>query len=367
MKPITQVILIVTIFLTLFLLITLLGYAAPPEIVNAAKSTAILRAQEGNSESKGTCVIISHEDDLACAITNRHMCASSSRFRVWPVDHNQHYDAKCIYIDQRLDIALLTFPCTTPLATAVFGNQPNPGDYCITMGYPSQSTVLRATAGTISSVGENISTDFPIYGGESGGSLINRYGQLVGICWGTDGSQGYAVNMVPVKKIVEAQCAGGVCQPPNVFIPPQPPYTQLPSEPPYQKPTCPPGPKGEPGLPGPPGEQGPPGEPGLPGPPGPPSLPGELGPPGPPGPVFVPDEDFINLIVAEVIKKLPPIYIPAEEGTVEVYLGDNLPPMRFIVTTESGIPTQAPVSKHLSDLVIIRMVPKQNVSPLVEN
>lgn len=58
-----------------------------------------------------------------------------------------------------------------------------------------------------------------------------------------------------------------------------------------------------------------------------------------------------------IIANLPPIYIPAKEETLEVHLGEELPPMRFIVTTESGTPTQTPVVKHLSELVTIRLVP----------
>lgn len=69
-----------------------------------------------------------------------------------------------------------------------------------------------------------------------------------------------------------------------------------------------------------------------------------------------------GLTIEEILEELPPIYIPATEGTVEVRLGEDLPPMKFIVTTEKGIPTQDPVSKYLSETVTIRLVPRESFS-----
>lgn len=93
--------------------------------------------------------------------------------------------------------------------------------------------------------------------------------------------------------------------------------------------------------------------------PGPPGPPGGDGPPGPPG---APGEIDYELLATEVIKRLPPIYIPAKDGTIEVYLGEELPPMKFIVTTEEGVPTQTPVTKHLGDVVVIRLLERDHTA-----
>ena len=129
-----------------------------------------------------------------------------------------------------------------------------------------------------------------------------------------------------------------------------PPSTGNPGTPypPPENPVCPPGPPGpqgpagEPGAPGEPGPAGPPGEPGNVGPvgpagePGPPGLdgapgqdgtpgiPGDPGPAGPPGPA---GEVDYELIIAEVIKQMPPVILQPmymdKSGALQPY-GDPL-------------------------------------------
>jgi S1-C subfamily serine protease len=99
-------------------------------------------------------------------------------------------EAKVVYIDGELDIALLKvagnkFPCLT-LADAALVQQ---GESVFAIGNPGDAMLFSVTKGIVSAVGEFagagpgtwIQTDTPINPGNSGGPLLNSRGEVIGI------------------------------------------------------------------------------------------------------------------------------------------------------------------------------------------
>ena len=100
-------------------------------------------------------------------------------------------------------------------------------------------------------------------------------------------------------------CQPVVCQPGQPCPPTNPPV-QPPVEPPSNCPDC----QCEDGAPGPPGETGPVGPEGPAGPPGRDGADSSVpGPPGPPGETGPPGEVDYELIVEEVMRRLPPVIL----------------------------------------------------------
>jgi hypothetical protein len=99
-------------------------------------------------------------------------------------------EAKVVYIDPELDIALLKvagnkFPCLT-LADTAFVQQ---GESVFAIGNPGDAMLFSVTKGIVSAVGKFdsagpgtwIQTDTPINPGNSGGPLLNSRGEVIGI------------------------------------------------------------------------------------------------------------------------------------------------------------------------------------------
>jgi hypothetical protein len=124
--------------------------------------------------------------------TNAHLArGQTSLLTVLP--GGQSYDAKVVYIDADLDIALAkvdalsqtTFPHLT-LADAATVRQ---GESVIAIGNPGDAMLFSVTKGIVSAVGKFpnagpgtwIQTDAPINPGNSGGPLLNPRGEVIGI------------------------------------------------------------------------------------------------------------------------------------------------------------------------------------------
>ena len=126
---------------------------------------------------------------------------------------------KLIGSDQRKDVALVSFDYDKDLRVAVLGdsNTVQVGDLTYAIGAP-MGYVSTVTSGIVSAVGRSggpnrnnindfIQTDAAINQGNSGGPLVNIYGEVIGINnWivsSSGGSQGLAFS-IPINNLKKA-------------------------------------------------------------------------------------------------------------------------------------------------------------------
>ena len=176
----------------------------------------IPREQQGS----GSGVIIRPDGYI---VTNNHVVANASKVEV-TLNNNQTYEAKVIGTDPATDVALLKIDAEG-LPTVPFGDsdQLRLGEWVLAIGSPL-GYQLRGTitAGIVSAKGRSmpsnsrefkiesfIQTDAAVNPGNSGGALVNKAGELVGINTaivsqtGSYSGYSFAVPVNIVKKIVE--------------------------------------------------------------------------------------------------------------------------------------------------------------------
>ncbi|MGI6348735.1 MAG: PDZ domain-containing protein [Eubacteriaceae bacterium] len=127
-------------------------------------------------------------------ITNTHVIANGNQFEVVLYD-GKSYMAKLVGSDKATDIALLKISDVQDLTAAEFasGTETTVGDIVLAIGNPggvafnSSTTmgIISATNRSITTPGgyiiSCIQTDAAISPGNSGGALVNTYGQVIGI------------------------------------------------------------------------------------------------------------------------------------------------------------------------------------------
>jgi S1-C subfamily serine protease len=152
------------------------------EIVRATTpSVLVLR----NSEGSGTGFLIT---DTGVAVTNAHVASGSGALTALS-STQQQIDAKVVYVDRNMDIALVKlegkdFPY---LKLADISNVPV-GATAIAIGNPPNGLQNTVTKGVVSGIGSRadspgtwIQTDAAINPGNSGGPLLNAQGEVIGI------------------------------------------------------------------------------------------------------------------------------------------------------------------------------------------
>ena len=137
----------------------------------------------------GSGVIVSPDGYI---ITNFHVIEDANQIEV-TTNKNKSYTATLIGVDTNTDLAVLKINAKTPFPYIPFGNSDNSrvGEWVLAVGNPFNlnSTV---TAGIISAKSRDLSeydqknqsfiqTDAAVNMGNSGGALVNTYGELIGI------------------------------------------------------------------------------------------------------------------------------------------------------------------------------------------
>lgn len=183
--------------------------------------------QEGESETRefkqeglGSGVIVRKDGSTYYVLTNNHVAGSANEISVKLYD-GRSFTGKLVGKDERRDIALVSFESKdNDIAVAILGDSDTvqPGDICFAMGTPlgyySSVTqgIVSATgrSGTgIGNISDFIQTDAAINQGNSGGALVNIYGEVIGInTWiasQSGGSQGlgFAIPINNVKKAID--------------------------------------------------------------------------------------------------------------------------------------------------------------------
>lgn len=181
--------------------------------------------QTREQQGSGSGVIIRPDGYI---VTNNHVVANATKVQV-TLNNNKVYDAKVIGTDPATDVALIKIDAQG-LQTLPFGDsdQLRLGEWVLAvgspLGYQLRSTI---TAGIVSAKGRSmahdprernnggiqiesfIQTDAAVNPGNSGGALVNKTGELVGINTaivsqtGAYSGYSFAVPVNIVKKVVE--------------------------------------------------------------------------------------------------------------------------------------------------------------------
>lgn len=145
------------------------------------------RSQPRTQIGTGSGVIISPDGYI---ITNNHVINGAQDLSI-TLNDNKIYTAKLIGTDEKTDIALLKIDADDDLPYATFGDsdQAKVGEWVLAVGNPFNLT-STVTAGIISAKSRDLSginsqsfiqTDAAVNPGNSGGALVNIYGDLIGI------------------------------------------------------------------------------------------------------------------------------------------------------------------------------------------
>ena len=156
--------------------------------VNPSVVSVISTTSEGTGSGSG--VIMSKDGYI---ITNNLVVDGAQSVSVQLSDGTS-LDAEIIGTDEQTDLAVIKVTPTSDLTAAEFGDSDElePGEYAYAIGSPGGVQFANTiTSGRISAINRDltvndrvmtlIQTDASINNGNSGGALINKYGQVVGI------------------------------------------------------------------------------------------------------------------------------------------------------------------------------------------
>ncbi|EMB23572.1 Do family serine endopeptidase [Treponema denticola] len=174
--------------------------------------------REYEAEGMGSGVIVRKTGKTYYVLTNQHVTGNAKTISVM-LYNGDKVQGKLIGSDQRKDVALVSFDYDKDLRVAVLGdsNTVQVGDLTYAIGAP-MGYVSTVTSGIVSAVGRSggpnrnnindfIQTDAAINQGNSGGPLVNIYGEVIGINnWivsSSGGSQGLAFS-IPINNLKKA-------------------------------------------------------------------------------------------------------------------------------------------------------------------
>ncbi len=206
-----------------------------PEIFQAVSpSVVMILAGDDDSMGLGTGIIMSSDGYI---ITNAHIIDGADNIQIVMNDNKTVHDAQIMGADTQSDIAVLKIEATH-LQPAVFGDSEQVviGESVVTIGNPySVDYAQTVTNGIISGIRHNVydgktntnllQTNAQLNPGNSGGPLINMYGQVIGINSSkimssgnsTYEGMGFAIPMTDAKEIVDELIRFGYIKPDPVI------------------------------------------------------------------------------------------------------------------------------------------------------
>ena len=157
-------------------------------------------SQDGleQATSAGTGIVLTSTGEV---LTNNHVIAGATSIKVTDIGNKKTYTAKVVGYDATHDIAVLQLQGASGLTTANLGDSSTvqTGDHVVALGNAEGKGGTPAVApGTVTALNQSITasdegsgtseqltgllqTNAGIQPGDSGGSLVNSYGQIVGI------------------------------------------------------------------------------------------------------------------------------------------------------------------------------------------
>lgn len=174
--------------------------------------------REYEQKGLGSGVIVRRTGKTLYVLTNNHVAGEATKITI-KLNDEREFEGKLIGADARMDIALVSFESddkTIPVAALGDSDLVRQGDICFAMGAPlgySQSVTqgivsAKGRSGSgIGNINDFIQTDAAINQGNSGGPLVNIYGEVIGInTWiasQSGGSQGLGFS-IPINNIKSA-------------------------------------------------------------------------------------------------------------------------------------------------------------------
>ena len=164
-----------------------------PALVDVVSTDGLEQAQ-----SYGTGIVLTSNGEI---LTNNHVISGATSIKVIDIGNGRSYTAKVVGYDASHDVAVIQAQGASGLTTASLGNSNtvNTGDRVVALGNaqgkggtPSMATgnvtalnrsitASDELSGTDEQLTGLIETDANIQPGDSGGSLVNAYGQVIGI------------------------------------------------------------------------------------------------------------------------------------------------------------------------------------------
>src|SRR5574344_195135 len=175
--------------------------------------------REYKQSGLGSGVIVKRDGKTYYVLTNNHVAGSANEITV-KLNDGREFSCKLVGNDERKDIALVSFTSDDdkiPVAILADSDKVQTGDICFAMGTPLgyfasvTQGIVSATGRTgtgIGNISDFIQTDAAINQGNSGGPLVNIYGEVIGInTWiasQSGGSQGlgFAIPINNIKKAI---------------------------------------------------------------------------------------------------------------------------------------------------------------------
>jgi len=182
--------------------------------------------EEYEQQGLGSGVIVRKNGKTFYVLTNNHVVGSAKDISI-KLNDGRTFKGKLVGTDERKDIALVSFESDdSSITVAKLGDSDSvrQGDICFAMGTPL-GYYSSVTQGIVSATGRSgngignisdfIQTDAAINQGNSGGPLVNIYGEVIGInTWiasQSGGSQGlgFAIPINNIKKAIDSFISGG--------------------------------------------------------------------------------------------------------------------------------------------------------------
>jgi Do/DeqQ family serine protease len=185
------------------------------------------RQREYESQGLGSGVIVRRAGKMYYVLTNNHVAGKATEISVKLWD-GREITGKLVGADERKDIALVSFEsddANIPIAVLGDSDTVRVGDICFAMGTPMGfdssvtqgivSALGRSAGHNIDNISEFIQTDAAINQGNSGGPLVNIYGEVIGInTWiaspsGMSAGLGFAIAINNVKRTIDDFISNG--------------------------------------------------------------------------------------------------------------------------------------------------------------
>ncbi len=170
--------------------------------------------QTGTAQASGSGFIVSSDGYI---VTNNHVIEGATTVKVNIPGDTEPVDAKVVGTDTSTDIAVLKVDRTNlPYVTLGDSSALQVGELAVAIGNPFGDLAGTVTAGVISALDREVTisgqtynllqTDASINSGNSGGPLVNSYGEVIGVTNAkvSEGEGlGFAIPINDIKSVIE--------------------------------------------------------------------------------------------------------------------------------------------------------------------
>lgn len=170
---------------------------------------------DASFEASGSGFVISDDGYI---VTNYHVISGASNVSVVIPGYGEPIEAEVVGTDSKMDIAVLKVITEEKLPHIILGDSDllQVGELAVAIGNPFGELAGTVTVGVISALNREITIDSTVYtllqtdasinSGNSGGPLVNSYGEVIGVTNAKMNSAegiGFAIPINNVKSIIE--------------------------------------------------------------------------------------------------------------------------------------------------------------------